>query len=65
MDEKEKTEQQESLAAEAEEVKKLIDPELAKDVGANVTGLYELGAVLTHRGRLADSGKLKWNENSL
>ncbi|CAG8541553.1 1495_t:CDS:10 [Paraglomus occultum] len=56
VDEKEKAELQEKLAAEAEEVKKLIDPELAQDVGANVTGLYELGAVLTHRGRLADSG---------
>ncbi|CAG8552173.1 2816_t:CDS:10 [Paraglomus brasilianum] len=58
---KEKTELQEKLAAEAEEVRKLIDPELAKDAGANVTGLYELGAVLTHRGRLADSGHyLAW-----
>ncbi|CAG8520264.1 7961_t:CDS:10, partial [Acaulospora colombiana] len=39
-----------------EEIKKLVDPELAKDVGANVTGLYDLCAVLTHIGRSADSG---------
>ncbi|CAG8507118.1 14042_t:CDS:10, partial [Dentiscutata heterogama] len=39
-----------------EEVKKLIDPDLEKDIGANVSGLYELCAVLTHIGRSADSG---------
>ncbi|CAG8739663.1 13238_t:CDS:2, partial [Ambispora leptoticha] len=42
--------------AVAEEIEKLIDPELAKDIGANVTGLYDLCAVLTHKGRSADSG---------
>ncbi|CAG8437197.1 10669_t:CDS:10 [Ambispora gerdemannii] len=39
-----------------EEIEKLVDPELAKDIGANVTGLYELCAVLTHKGRSAESG---------
>ncbi|KAF0542989.1 cysteine proteinase [Gigaspora margarita] len=39
-----------------DEIKKLIDPELEKDIGANVSGLYELCAVLTHIGRSADSG---------
>ncbi|CAG8440358.1 2082_t:CDS:10 [Acaulospora morrowiae] len=39
-----------------EELKKLVDPELASDIGSNVTGLYELCAVLTHTGRSADSG---------
>ncbi|ORX57464.1 cysteine proteinase [Hesseltinella vesiculosa] len=33
-----------------------LDPELAKDPGCNPSGLYELGAVLTHIGRSADSG---------
>ncbi|RGB27955.1 hypothetical protein C1646_768439 [Rhizophagus diaphanus] len=39
-----------------EEIKKLVDPELNKDIGANVSGLYELCAVLTHIGRSAESG---------
>ncbi|GBB90513.1 hypothetical protein RclHR1_01750012 [Rhizophagus clarus] len=39
-----------------EELKKLIDPDLNKDIGANVSGLYDLCAVLTHIGRSADSG---------
>lgn len=34
----------------------VLDPELAKDVGGNPTGQYELAAVLTHRGASADSG---------
>ncbi|RIA95527.1 hypothetical protein C1645_796343 [Glomus cerebriforme] len=42
--------------ANIEELKKLIDPDLEKDVGANVSGLYDLCAVLTHTGRSADSG---------
>ncbi|RUP52268.1 hypothetical protein BC936DRAFT_149525 [Jimgerdemannia flammicorona] len=33
-----------------------VDPELAKDIGANVSAQYELCAVLTHVGRSADSG---------
>ncbi|KAG9290938.1 hypothetical protein G9A89_011088 [Geosiphon pyriformis] len=41
-----------------DEIKSLVDPELAKDIGANLTGLYELCAVLTHKGRRADSGIL-------
>ncbi|EXX79884.1 Ubp6p [Rhizophagus irregularis DAOM 197198w] len=40
----------------AEELKKLIDPDLNKDIGANVSGLYDLCAVLTHIGRSAESG---------
>ncbi|RGB36499.1 hypothetical protein C1646_758054 [Rhizophagus diaphanus] len=39
-----------------EELKKLIDPDLNKDIGANVSGLYDLCAVLTHIGRSAESG---------
>jgi ubiquitin carboxyl-terminal hydrolase 14 len=34
-----------------------VDESLASDVGANVTGQYELCSVLTHVGRSADSGK--------
>ncbi|CAG8483993.1 10578_t:CDS:2, partial [Racocetra fulgida] len=40
-----------------DEIKKLTDPELAKDLGANTSGLYELCAVLTHIGRSADSAE--------
>ncbi|KAL9602006.1 MAG: hypothetical protein Q9219_002114 [cf. Caloplaca sp. 3 TL-2023] len=34
----------------------LINPELAKDAGANKSGLYELCGVVTHQGASADSG---------
>ncbi|KAL1925549.1 uncharacterized protein VTP21DRAFT_432 [Calcarisporiella thermophila] len=34
----------------------VVDPELAADAGCNVSGQYELSAVLTHVGRSADSG---------
>lgn len=34
----------------------LIDPELAKDDGANKSGLYELRGIVTHQGASADSG---------
>lgn len=34
-----------------------VDQDLKNDVGANVTGQYELCSVLTHVGRSADSGK--------
>jgi ubiquitin carboxyl-terminal hydrolase 14 len=34
----------------------LINPELAKDEGANMSGLYELRGVVTHQGASADSG---------
>ncbi|RHZ86564.1 hypothetical protein Glove_49g20 [Diversispora epigaea] len=43
-------------SSKIEEIKKLVNPELAADVGSNVTGLYELCAVLTHIGRYVDSG---------
>lgn len=33
-----------------------IDPELAKDAGANKSGLYELRGVIAHQGSSADSG---------
>ncbi|RUS30152.1 hypothetical protein BC938DRAFT_479786 [Jimgerdemannia flammicorona] len=38
-----------------------VDPELAKDIGANVSAQYELCAVLTHVGRSADSGECVCN----
>ncbi|TAQ89835.1 hypothetical protein B7494_g1843 [Chlorociboria aeruginascens] len=38
------------------ELHALIDPELAKDEGANKSGLYELRGVVTHQGASADSG---------
>ena len=33
-----------------------IDASLANDIGANVSGWYDLAAVLTHVGRTAESG---------
>ena len=33
-----------------------VAPELVEDMGANLSGLYDLVAVLTHVGRAADSG---------
>ncbi|CAG8536796.1 674_t:CDS:2 [Diversispora eburnea] len=55
--EKEKLEAKEiGYDSKIEEIKKLVDPELAADFGANTTGLYELCAVLTHTGRYVDSG---------
>ena len=38
------------------ELHALIDPELAKDDGANKSGLYELRGIVTHQGASADSG---------
>lgn len=43
----------------AEEVallKSLVNSDLAKDVGANTTGMYELVAIVTHKGASADGG---------
>ncbi|PQE32939.1 hypothetical protein CJF32_00001426 [Rutstroemia sp. NJR-2017a WRK4] len=38
------------------ELHALINPELAKDDGANKSGLYELRGIVTHQGASADSG---------
>jgi ubiquitin carboxyl-terminal hydrolase 14 len=38
------------------ELHALINPELAKDDGANKSGLYELRGIITHQGASADSG---------
>ncbi|KAJ2899681.1 hypothetical protein MKZ38_002932 [Zalerion maritima] len=45
-----------SVLEAKKELNVLIDPELAKDDGANQSGLYELRAVITHQGASADSG---------
>jgi len=42
--------------AEEEELQKLVDTDLKADVGASLTGLYELVALVTHKGASADSG---------
>ncbi|KAI1278855.1 ubiquitin carboxyl-terminal hydrolase-like protein [Xylaria sp. FL0933] len=44
------------LLAMKKELNALISPELAKDDGANQSGLYELRGVVTHQGASADSG---------
>ncbi|KAI1472320.1 cysteine proteinase [Daldinia caldariorum] len=45
-----------ALLAAKKELNALIDPSLAKDDGANQSGLYELRGVVTHQGASADSG---------
>ncbi|KAI1339258.1 ubiquitin carboxyl-terminal hydrolase [Xylariaceae sp. FL0016] len=45
-----------SLLEMKKELNALIDPDLAKDDGANQSGLYELRGVVTHQGASADSG---------
>ncbi|KAL8701599.1 MAG: hypothetical protein Q9201_004820 [Fulgogasparrea decipioides] len=49
-------ERAESILAAKKELFSLIDPELAKDDGANKSGLYELRGLVTHQGASADSG---------
>jgi len=43
-------------AKESEELHALVDPSLRDDLGANVTGMYELCAIVTHKGPSADGG---------
>lgn len=45
-----------SILEAKKELNALIDPELAKDDGANKSGLYELRGIVTHQGSSADSG---------
>ncbi|KAI1246246.1 hypothetical protein MGN70_013143 [Eutypa lata] len=49
-------EREAALLTAKKELHALIDPELAKDDGANQSGLYELRGVVTHQGASADSG---------
>lgn len=49
-------EREAALLAAKKELHALIDPDLAKDDGANQSGLYELRGVVTHQGASADSG---------
>ncbi|KAJ3755757.1 hypothetical protein EV360DRAFT_49165 [Lentinula raphanica] len=43
-------------AREKKELEALVHPDLRADVGASTTGLYELVAIITHKGAAADSG---------
>jgi len=49
-------ERAEALLNAKKELHALIHPDLAKDDGANQSGLYELRGVVTHQGASADSG---------
>ena len=49
-------EREAALLTAKKELNALIDPDLAKDDGANQSGLYELRGVVTHQGASADSG---------
>ncbi|GAA5878193.1 hypothetical protein JCM16303_002879 [Sporobolomyces ruberrimus] len=46
------TKRQEELAT----LLSLVDPDIAQDTGANVSGLYELVGIVTHKGASADGG---------
>lgn len=46
---------------EAQLLRSLVAEDLAADVGANVSGLYELVAIVTHKGASADGGELCWS----
>ncbi|THH28760.1 hypothetical protein EUX98_g5430 [Antrodiella citrinella] len=41
---------------ELAELEKLVHPEIKADVGASVSGFYELVAIVTHKGAAADAG---------
>jgi len=41
---------------ELEELEALISPDVKADIGASPTGLYELVAIITHKGAAADAG---------
>ncbi|KAJ3504728.1 hypothetical protein NLJ89_g7782 [Agrocybe chaxingu] len=41
---------------EAEEMDKVIDEDVKKDIGSSTTGLYGLVAIITHKGAAADAG---------
>ncbi|KIL65371.1 hypothetical protein M378DRAFT_186464 [Amanita muscaria Koide BX008] len=43
-------------AKELAELEGLIHPDLKQDVGSSVSGLYDLVAIITHKGAAADSG---------
>ncbi|KAI0697801.1 cysteine proteinase [Cytidiella melzeri] len=43
-------------AKELKELEDLVHPDLKSDVGCSVTGLYELVAIVTHKGAAADAG---------
>lgn len=45
-----------ALQTAKKELLSLVDQDLAKDEGANQTGIYELRGVITHQGSSADSG---------
>ncbi|MCO5590147.1 hypothetical protein L7F22_044116 [Adiantum nelumboides] len=41
---------------ESKQAQEAIDPSLREDVGCNVSGLYELVGIVTHKGAAADAG---------
>lgn len=46
---------------ETKELEALVEPKLKEDVGATVSGLYELLAVITHKGTKASGGRyISW-----
>ncbi|KAG8984456.1 deubiquitinating enzyme [Tulasnella sp. JGI-2019a] len=57
--------EKEARAKEVSELMALVDPTLTEDLGANVTGMYELAAIVTHKGASADGGHyIAWVKQS-
>ncbi|EIM84385.1 cysteine proteinase [Stereum hirsutum FP-91666 SS1] len=50
------TEEERAREKERRELEQLVDPEVRDDVGSSETGLYELVAIITHKGAAADAG---------
>jgi len=48
--------EKETREKEFKELDALVDPSLKEDIGSNVTGMYELCALVTHKGASADGG---------
>ncbi|KAG8999115.1 deubiquitinating enzyme [Tulasnella sp. 427] len=48
--------EKEARTKEADELRSLIHPDVAEDIGANVSGMYDLVAIVTHKGPYADGG---------
>ena len=57
--------EREQRSKEAAEVQATIDPDLSSDHGCNVSGLYDLVGIVTHKGAAADAGHyMSWVRKS-
>mgnify|MGYP001100199609 FL=1 len=57
--------EREQRSKEAAEIQATIDPDLSSDHGCNVSGLYDLVGIVTHKGAAADAGHyMSWVRKS-